>query len=221
MRPLRLTARVPVIGALALAVFALAACQPTPGPTDEPAPTSEAPTDPAPTSEAPTDSPEPTPTATPTQTPDASALPATCEEAYSLQMQDWLFAELGALNPSDADLVPSSKVADLLDVIQGSPNLTCYWTPHGGGTMALHSNAAIISDAYQQHVRDALTQGFPGCDTSAEDVTCMREGEQQQGTVETEHVILRGDLMMTTYAMNVDPAIVQEAVNDMLAHLPN
>ncbi|WP_203135769.1 hypothetical protein [Microbacterium sp. JZ31] len=218
MRPVRLAAP-----ALVLAVFALAACQPTPDPTDSPAPTSEAPTV-APTE--PTDSPEPsasatpTPSPTPTETPDAGALPASCEEAYSLQMQDWLFAELGALNPSDADLVPSSKLADLLDVIQGSPNLTCYWTPEGGGTMALNSNAAVISAEHEQFVRDALGQAFPGCDATAEHVRCTREGEQQEGTLETETVVLRGDVMLTTYAMNVDGALVQEAVDDMLAHLP-
>ena len=212
MRPARLAAP-----ALVLAVLALAACQPTPQPTASSAPTS-APTPSAPSPERPTGSPEPSDSATPA--PEAGALPAGCEEAYSPQMQDWLFAELGALNPTGADLVPSSKLADLLDVIEGSPNLTCYWTPAGGGTMALHANAALIPAEHEQFVRDALGQAFPGCDAAAAEVRCTREGEQQQGTLETEIVVLRGDLMLTTYAMNVDGAFVQESVDDMLAHLP-
>ncbi|MFL0411924.1 hypothetical protein ACH0AH_12170 [Microbacterium paludicola] len=224
MRSHRLAARVSVIGALALATVGLAACQPTPGPTESPA-ASEQPTpsaapsgqpSTAPTSPAPSTSATPTPTPTPTA--GAGGLPADCGQAYSAQMQDWLYDAFGQLNPAEASQVPSSKVVDLLDVIQGAPNLNCYWTPPG--ETALVSNAAIVPAQHEQFVRDVLTQNFPGCDATGDTVDCERQGEQQQGVIEFERVVLRGDLMLTTYAMNADEALVDEAVADMLAHLP-
>lgn len=223
MRSHRLAARVSVIGALALATVGLAACQPTPGPTGSPA-ASEQPTSSAapsgqpstaPTSPAPSTSATPTPTATA----GAGGLPADCGQAYSAQTQDWLYDAFGQLNPAEASQVPSSKVVDLLDVIQGAPNLNCYWTPPG--ETALVSNAAIVPAQHKQFVRDVLTQNFPGCDATGDTVDCERQGEQQQGVIEFERVVLRGDMMLTTYAMNADEALVDEAVADMLAHLPD
>ncbi|WP_345752911.1 hypothetical protein [Microbacterium rhizophilus] len=223
MRPARLAARVSVLGTIGLAALALAACQPTPEPVESPVPTSEAP------SEAPSDAPSASPSAVPepstsaepspepTESAEAGALPAECEAAYSPEMTDWLYDSFGQLNPAEADPVPSSKVVDLLDVIQGAENLNCYWTPPG--ETALVSNAAIVPAQHDQFVRDVLTQNFPGCDASGEVVDCERQGEQQKGMVEIEHVVLRGDLMLTTYAFNADPAVVQSAVDDMLAHL--
>jgi hypothetical protein len=222
MRSHRLAARVSVIGALALATVGLAACQPTPGPTESPAASEQPTPSAAPSgqpSTAPT-SPAPSTSATPTPTPTAGAggLPADCSQVYSAQMQDWLYDAFGQLNPAAASQVPSSKVVDLLDVIQGAPNLNCYWTPPG--ETALVSNAAIVPAQHEQFVRDVLTQNFPGCDAAGDTVDCERQGEQQQGVIEFERVVLRGDLMLTTYAMNADEALVDEAVADMLAHLP-
>ncbi|MEL5991441.1 hypothetical protein ACOKGD_04205 [Microbacterium phosphatis] len=193
---------------LALAALALAACTPEAAPT-EPAPT-ESPAPAAPTE---------TPGATgPTATAAPSGLPADCAQAYSPAMQDRLLAAFAQLNPAEAAAVPSSKIVDLLDVIQGSPNLTCSWTPPG--TTALISTAALIPEEHQEFVRSALTQNFPACDATGGPVDCERRGEQQQGSVEIERVVLRGDLMLSTYALNADPSLVSDAIADMIAFLP-
>jgi hypothetical protein len=212
-RPLRLAAP-----ALVLAALALAACQPEPAPSPSPSPTSAAPSEsPAPgETTAPTASAAPAPGASTDA--EARALPADCERAYSLQMQDSLYSEFGRLNPPDASRYPSSKVADLLDVIQGTPNLTCFWTPPGD--RGLNTNAALIRPQHVALVKDVLAANFPGCETTGDEMRCSRQGEQIEGAVETESVVLRGDLLVTTLGLNADPAIVEEAVNDFLEHLP-
>lgn len=199
--------------------LALAACAPdqpaaTPTPTATPATES-----PVPTSEAPDPSPTPTPQ-TPTPTPTIQVtpggLPADCESAYSPAMRERLEA-FGALN-TGRQYAWSSKVADLLDVIQGAPNLTCDWYP--GGDAFLTQNAALIPEMRDQLVRDALTRDFSGCDATGESVDCQRELERQQGFPEYERVLLRGHLLFTTYAANADKTLVDDAIADMLAFLP-
>ncbi|MER7798083.1 hypothetical protein [Microbacterium sp. NPDC096154] len=213
--------------------LALAACQPEPEstptatpsasetapgrPSGSPVPSTEPETTPEPSVPGPSESAAP-PAPAPSPPADAGGLPVDCAHAYSAQMQDWLYAEFGHLNPPDASRYPSSKVADLLDVIHGTPNLTCFWTPPGD--RALNSNAAIIRPQHVALVRDVLAANFPGCDDTGPQLTCSRQGEQIQGAVEIEHVVLRGDLLVTTLALNADAALVDEAVDDMLAHLP-
>lgn len=225
------------VAALALAALALAlaACQPEPAPTAAPPgatasarPTAATPsaTPTATPSEArpggdPTDSAEPEPTQTsrpapaPTPTAGKPTLPADCTQAYSPAMQERLLAEFGALNPPGASRYPSSKIADLLDVIQGSPNLSCFWTPPG--ETGLMTNAAVIPAEHEQFVRDVLAANFPGCSETEEQPTCSRAAEQIEGAQETEYVVLRDHLMLTTLALNADTALVEAAVGDMLA----
>ena len=208
--------------------LALAACspQPSPEPTTAPTPSASTPTKPT-TTPAPTETESAPPSAAPTTEPTAEpappatdapdGLPGDCTQAYSAGMQDRLHAAFAQLNPGRS-YAWSSKVADLLDVIQGAPNLNCDWSP--GGDVFLTQNAALAPAQHDQLVRDALTRDFPGCDATGAVVDCQRELDRQQDFHEYERVVLDGDLLLTTYAANADKALVDDAISDMRAILP-
>ncbi|MBO3663304.1 hypothetical protein [Microbacterium stercoris] len=206
--------------------LALAACSPQPSPEPTTAPTPAASTPAKPTTPAPTETESAPPSAAPTEptaepappaTDGPAGLPANCAQAYSPGMQDRLHAAFAQLNPG-RPYAWSSKIADLLDVIQGAPNLNCDWSP--GGDVFLTQNAAIAPAQHDQLVRDALTRDFPGCDATGAVVDCQRELDRQQDFHEYERVVLDGDLLLTTYAANVDKALVDDAISDMRAILP-
>lgn len=200
--------------ALAVTALALAACAPEAGPSASPTPSVSAEATPGatrtPTPGTPTPG-EPTPTPTPTA--DAGGLPADCEAAYSPAMVERLRAEFGQLNP-DVEYY-STKVGDLADVIQGSTTLACLWTPPG--QTALMTNASIVRAEHAAYLRDVLPTHFPGCEDDGAQLVCSRQAEQIQGAKEIEHVVLRGDRLYTTLALNTDLALVQDAVADMIA----
>ncbi|GAA3665108.1 hypothetical protein [Microbacterium marinilacus] len=208
MRSVRLA--VPV---LVLAALALTGCQPEPGPGETSAAPSAVETpDAQPSSEpsAATPTGEPDPTATP----GGDSLPDDCAQAYSADMYERLLA-FGELNPDVTYF--SSNVGDVNDVIQGSPTLACLWISPEDSAVAMKTTASLISEAHAALLRESLPENFPGCDESAERFSCTREREQTQGAVETETVVLQGDLLVATLGLNAGSELVDEATSDLLA----
>jgi len=227
---MRVAARAALALALGAAALALAACQPEPAATSTPsasatpAPTSSATPEPGSAAPGATDTPAapatPRPSASPAPSapapaPSAGALPADCRDLYSPAMYDALLAEFGQLNPDVT--FPSTEVADVLDVLQGAPSLSCLWTPPG--KTAISTNVALVTPEQARYAVDAFNANFIACEEDAGQTVCQASGSQFENTESGEYHVLRGDLLVTTHWLNTDRA--RAAVDDLLARLPD
>lgn len=205
--------------ALAALALALAACQPTPAPPAA-SPSATATTAPSrPPGETPDASPSTTPSAEapaprPSSTTGEGGLPADCESAYSPQTVQRLYDAFGRLNPEGASF-NTHFMGDLYDLVQPLPTLTCLWSPPGD--TALMTDAIRIAPEQADDVRAILSASIPGCTDTDQGFVCDSETEQTEGAVRIEHHVLHGDLLLMTAGLNADPALVDAAVDDMIA----